>query len=60
MICVKKQASHIKLEYARMFESHDVRKNFNNPHILCLKTIGLLHIYYIVHKLPDVNYCFSC
>lgn len=45
-----------KTRYARMFNQQYL-KNFNNPHILCLKTIGSPYLLYCT-QINDVNYCF--
>ena len=45
-----------KTRYAKMFNQQFL-KNFNNPHILCLKTIGSPYLLYCT-QINDVNYCF--
>jgi len=45
-----------KTRYAKMFNQQYL-KNFNNPHILCLKTIGSPYLLYCT-QFNDVNYSF--
>jgi len=45
-----------KNRYAKMYNSQ-FQKNFNNPHLLCLKTIGSPYLLYCT-QVNDVNYCF--
>ena len=45
-----------KTRYAKMFNQQYL-KNFNNPHILCLKTIGSPYLLYCT-QINDVNYSF--
>jgi len=45
-----------KTRYAKMY-NEQFKKNFNNPHILCLKTIGSPYLLYCT-QINDVNYCF--
>ena len=45
-----------KYRYAKMYNSQ-FQKNFNNPHLLCLKTIGSPYLLYCT-QINDVNYCF--
>ena len=45
-----------KYRYAKMYNPQ-FQKNFNNPHLLCLKTIGSPYLLYCT-QINDVNYCF--
>ena len=45
-----------KTRYAKMFNEQYL-KNFNNPHIICLKTVGSPYLLYCT-QINDVNYCF--
>ena len=54
-MCQKTNITY-KTRYARMFNQQYL-KNFNNPHILCLKTIGSPYLLYCT-QINDVNYCF--
>ena len=54
-MCQKTSITY-KSRYAKMFNQQFL-KNFNNPHILCLKTIGSPYLLYCT-QINDVNYCF--
>ena len=54
-MCQKTNITY-KTRYARMFNQQYLT-NFNNPHILCLKTIGSPYLLYCT-QINDVNYCF--
>ena len=45
-----------KHRYAKLYNPQ-FQKNFNNPHLLCLKTIGSPYLLYCT-QINDVNYCF--
>ena len=45
-----------KTRYAKMFNEQYVF--FNNPHIICLKTVGCPYLLYCT-QINDVNYCFK-
>ena len=45
-----------KYRYAKMY-NQQFQKNFNNPHLICLKTIGSPYLLYCT-QINDVNYCF--
>ena len=45
-----------KYRYAKQYNPQ-FQKNFNNPHIICLKTIGSPYLLYCT-QINDVNYCF--
>ena len=54
-MCQKTNITY-KTRYAKMFNEQYL-KNFNNPHIICLKTIGAPYLLYCT-QINDVNYCF--
>ena len=54
-MCQKTNITY-KTRYAKMFNEQYL-KNFNNPHIICLKTIGSPYLLYCT-QINDVNYCF--